>query len=59
VPLVDKAQGGELLGAHPRRAPQAVAGPRLPRAAVHIRDNLELRRTPIASTCSGVPVGEA
>jgi flagellar biosynthesis protein FlhA len=58
IPLVDKAQGGELLGrikAIRRKFAQEVGF--LP-PSVHIRDNLELRPNAYRVLLKGVPVGE-
>jgi flagellar biosynthesis protein FlhA len=58
VPLVDAAQGGELLGRvrGVRRKLTQELGFLVP--AVHIRDNLELAPTAYRINMSGVPVGE-
>jgi len=58
VPLVNKTQNG-IAGSHPRRAPQALAGARLPGSAVHIRDNLDLAPNTYRIQPGGVPVGES
>ena len=53
IPLVDRAQGGELHGPHQGRAQEAVAGARLPGAArAHPRQPRARSRTPTASPCS-------
>jgi flagellar biosynthesis protein FlhA len=58
VPMVDKAQGGELLGRIKgvRRKLSQDLGFLVP--AVHIRDNLELGPNAYRIQLSGVPVGE-
>ena len=59
VPLVDKAQGGDLLARirGVRRKLSQDLGFLVP--AVHIRDNLELQPNAYRINLSGVPVGEA
>jgi flagellar biosynthesis protein FlhA len=59
IPLVDKAQGGELMGRIKgvRRKLSEELGFLVP--AVHIRDNLDLGPTSYRITVQGVPVGEA
>jgi flagellar biosynthesis protein FlhA len=59
VPLVDKAQGGDLLGRirGVRRKLSQELGFLIP--SVHIRDNLELAPNAYRINLSGVPVGES
>jgi flagellar biosynthesis protein FlhA len=59
IPLVDKAQGGELMGRIKgvRKKLSEELGFLVP--AVHIRDNLDLGPTSYRITVQGVPVGEA
>jgi len=59
IPLVDKAQGGELMGRIKgvRKKLSEELGFLVP--AVHIRDNLELGPNSYRITVHGVPVGEA
>ncbi len=59
VPLVDRAQGGELLGRirGVRRKLSQDLGFLI--AAVHIRDNLELAPNAYRINLSGVPLGES
>jgi len=59
IPLVDKAQGGELMGRIKgvRRKLSEELGFLI--QPVHIRDNLELPPTAYRITVLGVPVGEA
>jgi flagellar biosynthesis protein FlhA len=47
IPLVDRNQGGQLL-ARIKGVRKKLSGPGLPDATVHIRDNLDRRRVPIA-----------
>lgn len=59
IPLVDKEQGGELMGRIKgvRKKLSQELGFLVP--AVHIRDNLELRPNGYRIALMGVPVGEA
>jgi flagellar biosynthesis protein FlhA len=59
IPLVDKAQGGELMGRikSVRRKLSQELGFLVP--AVHIRDNLDLGPNAYRVTLMGVPMGEA
>src|SRR5579871_6567501 len=59
IPLVDKAQGGELMGRIKgvRKKLSEELGFLVP--AVHIRDNLDLGPNTYRITVQGVPVGEA
>jgi len=59
IPLVDKAQGGELMGRIKgvRKKLSEELGFLVP--AVHIRDNLDLGPNSYRITVQGVPVGEA
>ena len=59
IPLVDKAQGGELMGRIKgvRKKLSEELGFLVP--AVHIRDNLDLGPNNYRITVQGVPVGEA
>jgi flagellar biosynthesis protein FlhA len=59
IPLVDKAQGGELMGRIKgvRKKLSEELGFLVP--AVHIRDNLDLGPNSYRITIQGVPVGEA
>ncbi|HEY9130600.1 MAG TPA: flagellar biosynthesis protein FlhA [Dyella sp.] len=59
IPLVDKAQGGELMGRikSVRRKLSQELGFLVP--AVHIRDNLDLGPNAYRITLMGVPMGEA
>ncbi len=59
IPLVDKAQGGELMGRIKgvRKKLSEELGFLVP--AVHIRDNLDLGPNHYRITIQGVPVGEA
>ncbi len=59
IPLVDRAQGGELLGRikSVRKKLSQDLGFLVP--SVHVRDNLDLEATHYRITLLGVPVGEA